>query len=184
MTTLEDIIAETEAERDLDASIVALLTGLKQQLDEALSGATLTPAQQAKVNTIFSNLQKNRDALAAALAANTSAAPAPDKPKADAQATSVSVSSSKNPSAPGEPVTLTAAVSSAGDPLGSKNPMTGSVQFLNGATAINTANLDSTGVAAISVSDLPVGDNPITAVYSGDANNAGSTSAVLTQSVA
>ena len=66
-TTLDDILADTTAETTADASIVTLLNGLQTQLTQALSGQTLTPAAQAKVNAIFKNMQANDAAISAAI---------------------------------------------------------------------------------------------------------------------
>jgi VCBS repeat-containing protein len=75
-------------------------------------------------------------------------------------------------------VTFTATVT----PLsGSGNP-TGQVHFFDGSTQIGTDNL-SGGTASISKSDLSGGGHSITAVYDGSSAFAGSTSAVLTQTV-
>jgi phospholipase C len=90
--------------------------------------------------------------------------------------TTTTVVSSVNPSASGQSVTFTAAVSSpAGTP-------TGNVVFQNGSTALATVGL-SNGSAQYSTSKLATGWNIITAVYQGDSNNNGSTSAPLNQSV-
>jgi len=88
--------------------------------------------------------------------------------------TSVALASSVNPSASGQSVTFTAIVS--------PNWVSGTVQFLDGATVLGTVTTTS-GVAALSLSSLSAGTHSITAVYSGDANIATSTSAVLTQTV-
>ena len=53
---------------------------------------------------------------------------------------------------------------------------TGTVTFMNGAATLGTATLNS-GFTAFAASYLPVGNNSITAVYSGDSNFTGSTSA-------
>ncbi len=87
---------------------------------------------------------------------------------------SVTITSSLNPSALAQAVTFTAKVASTSG--------TGTVQFLDGATVLGTGTL-SGGAATFSVSSLTAGAHSITAVYSGDANNGGSTSAVLTQTV-
>ena len=92
-----------------------------------------------------------------------------------------SLASSANPSVAGGLVTITVTVT--GD-----SP-TGTVQFMDGSNALgsavdlNSATL-STSTASLNVGSLAVGSHSITAVYSGDANNAGVTSAVLTQTVA
>lgn len=79
-----------------------------------------------------------------------------------------------SPAAYGALVTLTATVTPAA--------ATGSVQFLNGSTSLGSANLAS-GQAQLAVSNLPTGSNSLTAVYSGDATYAGSTSAAVTESI-
>lgn len=90
--------------------------------------------------------------------------------------TTTTLLSSINPSVSAKPVTFTALVSSpAGMP-------TGKVKFLNGTTVLATLTLTS-GSAKYTTSKLPPGSNSITAVYEGDSNNNGSTSAPLIQFV-
>jgi len=76
------------------------------------------------------------------------------------------VVSSSNPPV-NTPVTITETV-----PTG----VTGTVTFSNGTTPIGTAPIVG-GVATITVSNLPIGANPITATTSGDSNNNPATSA-------
>ena len=90
--------------------------------------------------------------------------------------TSTALASSPNPSNFGQTVTFTATVSSAGP------TPTGTVTFLNGGVSFGSAAL-SGGVAVLNTTALPVGSLSITASYSGDAANAGSTSSILTQVV-
>jgi hypothetical protein len=59
---------------------------------------------------------------------------------------------------------------------------TGSVQFLDGSTSLASVTINSTGLATYSV-QLSNGPHTLTAVYSGDVNNLGSTSTALLQSV-
>ncbi|MDV9203065.1 Ig-like domain-containing protein, partial [Streptomyces sp. Wh19] len=59
---------------------------------------------------------------------------------------------------------------------------TGTVDFFDGATLLGTGTL-SGGVATFTTSTLAIGTHPLTAVYNGDANFAGSTSPVDTQTV-
>jgi serine protease len=91
-----------------------------------------------------------------------------------------SIVSSANPSAAGGLVTFTVTVT--GD-----SP-SGTVQFMDGSNTLGTVPLSSTtpstSTASLNVSSLAVGSHSITAVYSGDANNAGVTSTALTQTVA
>ena len=61
---------------------------------------------------------------------------------------------------------------------------TGTVAFQNNGVTFATANLSGTGVASTTLSTLPVGSYPITAVYQGDGNFSGSTSNSVTETVA
>jgi hypothetical protein len=91
-------------------------------------------------------------------------------------ATSTTVASSLNPSVFGQSITLTAKVRF------SRVMPTGTLTFLDGTTTLGTGTLNG-AVATYTTSSLAAGQNSITAVYGGDANNVGSTSAVLTQTV-
>lgn len=93
-------------------------------------------------------------------------------------AASVAVASSQNPSIVGASVTFTAT-------LGGGSGPTGSVEFLDGASAISgcAAVAVANSSAACSTSALGVGSHSITASYSGDANFTAATSSVITQTV-
>jgi len=91
-------------------------------------------------------------------------------------ATSTAVVSSLNPSNFGQSVTFTATVTG--------STPTGTIQFKDGATNLGgPVAMNGAGVATLTTSALTVASHPITAVYSGDANNATSTSPVVTQVV-
>jgi hypothetical protein len=90
------------------------------------------------------------------------------------------LSSSPNPSAFGQSVTFTARVTG---PAGTATP-TGTVTFSDGSTTLGTGTLNTSGIANLATSSLAVGGHTITAVYSGDANFAGPTSAAIAQVVA
>ena len=92
----------------------------------------------------------------------------------------VTLSSSPNPSLLNQPVVLTAKVAAVPPAVGTP---TGTVAFRDGATALGTAALSSSGVATLTLSTLAVGSHSLTAVYSGDADFSGATSAALTQTV-
>jgi subtilase family serine protease len=92
--------------------------------------------------------------------------------------TTTTLISSLNPSASGVAVTFTATVATSGT-----NPPTGTVTFNDGTTSLGTGTLNGSLIATLTTSALAVGANSITAVYGGDANNASSTSPVLTQTV-
>ena len=84
--------------------------------------------------------------------------------------------SSVNPSIVGQAITFTASVAG--------NFPTGTVQFMDGGINLGSpVTLSGGGIAQLITSTLTQGTHPITAVYSGDANNAGSTSSTLSQVV-
>lgn len=93
--------------------------------------------------------------------------------------TTTTVTSSANPSTLNQTVTFTAAVVS-----GTSGTPTGTVTFSDNGTPLagGTVALTS-GSAALSTAVLTAGTHNITALYSGDTNYAGSTSAVLSQVV-
>ncbi len=96
-------------------------------------------------------------------------------------ATTTTVSSGASTSAPNQAVAFTAVVQS-----GVGGTPTGTVTFMYGNTALGTATLAWNGTAsqATLIASVPaVGNYAITAVYSGDANWAGSTSAAINQTV-
>jgi len=90
--------------------------------------------------------------------------------------TTLALTSSQNPSLLGAQVTFTATIGNDGGPLA------GTIVFSNGATQLCSATVTGTG-ATCTTSALTLGSNSITAVYSGDANNAAATSAALIQVV-
>ncbi len=97
--------------------------------------------------------------------------------------TTTSLTSSVNPSVFGQSVTFTATVTANGP--GSGTP-TGTVTFMDGTTALNPGGttLDDSGTATFTTTTLAAGDHPaITAVYGGDTNFSGSTSAAIDQFV-
>jgi hypothetical protein len=73
---------------------------------------------------------------------------------------------------------LTATVSPA--PTGST---LGTVRFYNGATLLGSGNVNSSGVATLATTNLPVGADSLTAVYSGNADFGTSTSNVFGETV-
>ena len=92
------------------------------------------------------------------------------------QPTSVTLSASSTQIVQGTPVTLTATVA------GVYSTTTGTVTFYSGSTQIGTATL-ANATASITVSSLPVGDDSLTAVYSGATYYQGSTSAAVSVTV-
>ena len=84
------------------------------------------------------------------------------------------LSSSTGTSVFGQSVTFTASVT--------PNTATGTVTFKDGSKTLGTATL-SGGSATFSINSLAVGSHSITAVYSGDTNDNGSTSSSITETV-
>ncbi|HEY3835187.1 MAG TPA: Ig-like domain repeat protein [Bryobacteraceae bacterium] len=110
-------------------------------------------------------------------AASTSSAITETVTSITATATITVLTGAPSPVDAGQSVTFTAAVSPT--PTGSA---TGTVSFYNGSTLLGTETLSS-GAATFTTSSLPAGVLSITAVYSGDTELAGSTSAVLMETV-
>jgi hypothetical protein len=94
--------------------------------------------------------------------------------------TTTSLVSSANPSVLGQPVTFTAMVSPVAPSTGTPS---GSVTFKDSATVLCSAVPLSAGQAACTVSSLSAGAHAVSAVYSGDASFAPSTSVGLGQLV-
>jgi hypothetical protein len=106
--------------------------------------------------------------------------PAPLAQVVKGSETTTTVTSSANPSVYGEAVTFTATITSTG------TGETGTVTFKNGSVTLGTGTVSSgkatytTSATALTVS---AAGHSITAVYSGDSNFLGSTSAILKQIV-
>jgi large repetitive protein len=104
-------------------------------------------------------------AMAKASALSAQASPAA------AAATTTTVAASSATSTYGEPVALTATVTTSGT-----GTLGGKVQFYDGDIAIGTARLNSSGQATLNLNNLSVGDHSITATYLGNTNFSTSTS--------
>jgi sugar lactone lactonase YvrE len=91
--------------------------------------------------------------------------------------TTTVASATPNPVLAGEPATITATVSS------STGTPTGTVTLYDGATVIGTGTLNAQGLYTLTTSTLTVGTHTLKAVYGGDANYTGSTSANFTETV-
>ncbi|MDW5596767.1 Ig-like domain repeat protein [Conexibacter stalactiti] len=97
--------------------------------------------------------------------------------------TTTRVTSSADPSLVGQPVRFTANVTAAGG-VPAAAGWRGIVTFYDDHTPLGAAVAVAADGSATSTTQWPIlGDHPITAVYSGDANHGPSTSAVLTQQV-
>jgi hypothetical protein len=155
----------------------ATATGTVQFLDGATSLGTLTVSNGAAMLTVPSFPAGTHPFTAvysgdATYLGSTSAVFTETVNKA---ATSDTLAVSPNPAVAGQAVTLTAAVSPA--------TATGTMQFLDGATSLGTVTVSS-GAALLTVPSFPAGTHSLTAVYSGDATNSGSTSNAVALTVA
>ena len=70
MATLDEVLTLVSDENTKLDSVIALIDGLKKQLDDALSGTTLPPAVQAKVDAIFASASSNAAKIVDALDTN------------------------------------------------------------------------------------------------------------------
>jgi hypothetical protein len=95
--------------------------------------------------------------------------------------TSVALTASAASSTYGQSIELTATLSPS--TVGGLATAGETVTFLNGATTIGTATLDSSGVATLTLTTLPAGTSSLTAVYPGDPNFLSATSSPLSFSV-
>ena len=84
-----------------------------------------------------------------------------------------------NPSAWGQSITISAQVS----PGSGLTAPTGNVSFKDGATVLGSAATDSNGLASFATSALGLGNRTLTAVYAGNGNFTGSTSAGVSHTV-
>lgn len=75
MASLDETLAVVTKEATDVGSIKAFIVGLKQQLADALANVKLSPADQAKVDAIFTQATANSQGIVDALAANVPQAP-------------------------------------------------------------------------------------------------------------
>jgi hypothetical protein len=151
---------------------VLFMNGTTQLGSETLAGGTasftttMLPVGSDSITAVY-----NGDST---LAGSSSTAVSQAVSKAS---TTTTLTSSPNPSGVGQTVNLTATV--AGQFGGTA---TGSMAFSNGSTNLGSVSF-SNGTASLSTTSLPLGTASITAVYSGDSNFTGSTSATVGQVV-
>ncbi len=69
--TLDQTLQSVRDNATVGDSVIALLTDIKKRLDDALSGTTLPPEVQAKVDAIFQASEDDKAKLEAAILANT-----------------------------------------------------------------------------------------------------------------
>ena len=129
--------------------------------------STLAPGQHPMVASYAGNQYGTPGSTSAVLTQTVKSA-----------ATTTALASSANPSTSGSPVTFTATVATTG-PIAP----TGVITFQDGSTTLGTSALNGSAIATLATSSLAAGTHSIMAVYGGDTNNVGSTSAALMQTV-
>jgi autotransporter-associated beta strand protein len=92
-----------------------------------------------------------------------------------ASTNSLNLTTGSNPSTLGTPLTFTATVTGTAP--------TGNVAFYDGTTSLGNSALNGSFQATVTTTSLAIGSHAITAQYAGNANNAASTSAVLSVGV-
>ena len=75
MVTIQDIQNDMTAETTLIEGLGTLISGLKQQVADALATVTIPVATQAQIDALFATAEANKAALTAALTVGTVAAP-------------------------------------------------------------------------------------------------------------
>lgn len=75
MATLDEVLADVADESTKLDSLSTFIAGLKQQILDALSGATLPPNVQAKVDAVFAGIEANKGKVVAAMDANVPPTP-------------------------------------------------------------------------------------------------------------
>ena len=136
--------------------------------------ATITPTATASPYSLTAVYAGDTtDSFSASVAESLIAVPT-------AVATTTALTTSSVNTSPGTSVTFTATVTPAVTTFG---PVTGTVTFSNGSTALGTGTL-ANGVATYTTTALPTGSLSITASYAASGLFAGSTSAALTEVIA
>lgn len=71
MPTLDEVLADVQAESTQIDSLATLTAGIKQQLIDALAGTVLPPEVQAKVDAVWAGVEANKAKVVDAINANT-----------------------------------------------------------------------------------------------------------------
>jgi uncharacterized repeat protein (TIGR03803 family) len=151
-------------------------------------GGAFTPTSTVTVNAVngvatFGNLAVDTPGtytLAVADSTDSLSNSGSDDVNITSATSSTALTSTTNPSVYGQSVTFTATVTPTA--AWGVTP-TGTVTFYDGSTMLAAVALAGSDTASYSTGTFAVGSHPVTAVYSGDANEDGSTSAVLDQVV-
>jgi hypothetical protein len=178
---------------DTDPAVIATdlsgnpVQGVDVVFAVASGGGTLSPASPATVTTGANGVAAVTSwTLGASVGPNTLTATSSGLQGSPltftataATTTTTTLESNNDPADEGEDVTFTATV----DAVGSPSVPTGQVTFRNGGASIGTGNLNGSGVATLTVDNLPVGTHDITAEYPSTGNFGASTSNTVTQDI-
>jgi hypothetical protein len=154
-------------------------TGALTLLDGSNSIGTLTVTGAGSFAFTNSTLSVGTHTLTVSYAGDSNNSPSTSNPITvivQLAPTVTSLVSSANPGVLGQSITLSSSVTSV-----SPNA-TGTISFEDGGVIIGSAPLVS-GTATFATSSLSFGAHSLTAVYSGDANHAASTSALVTEQI-
>jgi uncharacterized protein YoxC len=82
MPTLDQVLQDVTDESTQIDGIATLVSGLRQQVKDALANSSISPADQSKIDQIFATAEANKQKIANALAApgDGSSAPASSTP--------------------------------------------------------------------------------------------------------
>ena len=160
------------------AGITGANTGDFAATDDQCSGVTVAPGDACTISVTFTPAVVGPRSAALSVPDNAAGSPhtAALTGTGTRAASAVLLTSSPNPSGFGDPLTLTAHVSSVA-PVAP----TGSVTFSDGAAALGSAPVDATGAATLATSALHAGTHQITASYSGDTNLLASSATTVQQ---
>ena len=190
-STIVLVSAPTTAYQSQNVVLTATVTGVSPTgavtFNDTTSGSTATwgpvnvSAGKAAVNASFAAVGTHTlTATYAGDAGNNGSTSAVISEVINAKYTTTStVSASTSTPQIGVPVTLSSTVTSSGSGI----KPAGSVTFMDGSTQACIGAVVSTQVATCSWTPTAQGARSVTAVYSGDTANVGSTSAILTETV-
>jgi arabinan endo-1,5-alpha-L-arabinosidase len=165
---------------------VTVTTGSVTFYDGAASMATTALNSSGQAAWSSTALAAGAHSLTAAYGGNTSYSASTSSAKTltvtvPTQQSTLALTASAPTATQGLPVELVATVAAVSG-SGSAVP-TGTVTFVNSATTLGTAWVDSTGVANFTSTKLPVSADSITASYSGDATYGVSTASAVSVSI-
>lgn len=84
MASLDEVLKDVTDESTQLDGIGTLITGLQQQVKEAMANSGISAADQAKIDAIFAAAESNKQKIATALSANTPASAPAAAPAAPA----------------------------------------------------------------------------------------------------